>query len=161
MSEGVTIEIPIHFDSGQGGQRLLRAGAAPPRAAAPEGRPPRLARLMALAIRFDELVRTGEIEDFAAIAELGHVTRARVSQITNLLNLAPDIQEAILFLPPVRGDRDGVSEREARAIAAEADWATQREGWSRISTLCGDPAPASSTRRAQRDDGRPSHRGTR
>lgn len=129
MSEGVTIEIPVHFDSGQGGQRLLRAGAAPPGAAAPEGKPPRLARLMALAIRFDELVRTGEIEDFAAIAELGHVTRARVSQITNLLNLAPDIQEAILFMPNVEGDRDAVSEREARAVAKEAAWERQRRLW--------------------------------
>jgi hypothetical protein len=27
------------------------------------------------------------------------VTRARVTQIMNLLKLAPDIQEAILFLP--------------------------------------------------------------
>src|SRR3712207_3152134 len=33
------------------------------------------------------------------VARLGHVTRARVTQIMNLLNLAPDIQEAILFLP--------------------------------------------------------------
>lgn len=132
MSEGVTIEIPVHFDSGQGGQRLLRAGAAPPRAAAPEGRPPRLARLMALAIRFDELVRTGEIEDFAAIAELGHVTRARVSQITNLLNLAPDIQEAILFLPQIEGDDEAASERAVRAIAMEPDWRQQRGLWRKI-----------------------------
>ena len=31
----------------------------------------------------------------ADLARLGHVTRARITQIMNLLMLAPDIQEAI------------------------------------------------------------------
>lgn len=132
MNEGVTIEFPVHFTTGQGGQRMLNSGHAPVPKEAPAGKPPRLARLMALAIRFDALVRTGEVEDFAAIAELGHVTRARVSQVVNLLNLAPDIQEAILFLPPVRGDREAVSERALRVIAAEADWDSQRRAWAEL-----------------------------
>jgi hypothetical protein len=45
------------------------------------------------------------------LADLGHVTRARVCQIMNLLQLAPDIQEAILFLPRVEGGRDPIKER--------------------------------------------------
>lgn len=67
--------------------------------------------------------------DFAEIAELGQVTRARVSQIVNLLNLAPDIQEAILFLPRVAGEREAVSEREIRELAGVLDWSRQRELW--------------------------------
>jgi hypothetical protein len=54
---------------------------------------------MALAIRMEKLVRSGEVTDYADLARLGHVTRARVTQIMNLLSLAPDIQEEILFLP--------------------------------------------------------------
>jgi hypothetical protein len=67
-------------------------------------RPPRIACLLALAHRFDELVRLGAVRDYAELARLGHVTRARVTQIMNLLNLAPDLQESILWLPATLGD---------------------------------------------------------
>jgi len=129
MNEGVTLDFTVHFTTGRTGQRVMNAGEKPPPAPVPDGRVPRVSRLMALAIRFDNLVRLGEVADFADIAELGQVTRARVSQIVNLLNLAPDIQEDILFLPPVAGDRDAVSEREVRAIAGEPDWGRQRARW--------------------------------
>jgi hypothetical protein len=45
----------------------------------------------------DQLVRTGEVTGYAELAALGHVTRARMSQIMGLLCLAPDIQEGVLF----------------------------------------------------------------
>jgi len=54
------------------------AGQAPPVAA---GRVPRVARLMALALRFEELVRTGAVRDYAELARLGQVSRARITQI--------------------------------------------------------------------------------
>jgi hypothetical protein len=82
----------------------------------------RIARLLALAIRMEGLVREGEIRDYAAVASLGCVTRARVSQILKLLNLAPDIQEQILFLPPIRG----LNERTLRPISKQIDWDEQR-----------------------------------
>jgi hypothetical protein len=55
---------------------------------------------MALALRLHELVRTGQVTNYSTLASLGQVTRARISQIASLLHLAPDLQEAILFLPP-------------------------------------------------------------
>ena len=61
---------------------------------------PRIARLMALAIRFEALLREETIRDYAELARLGHVTRARMTQITKLLHLAPDIQEQILSCRP-------------------------------------------------------------
>src|ERR1035437_129673 len=64
---------------------------------------PRIARLMAIAIRFERLVRTGTIRDYAELARLGRVTRARITQIMKLLDLAPDIQEQILLLPLIQG----------------------------------------------------------
>lgn len=129
MSDGITLDFKVHFTMGRCGMRILNAGDEPEPVSVAPGRTPRIARLMALAIRFDDLVRSGEVADFAEIAELGQVTRARVSQIVNLLNLAPEIQEAILFHPPVAGERDAVSERAVRVIAAEADWGVQREMW--------------------------------
>lgn len=93
---------------------------------------PRVTRLMALAIRFDQLIREGEVRDLADIARLGHVTRARVTQIMNLLHLAPDIQEAILDLPRVERGHDPVTERDLRPIAAIVNWRKQRRMWKTL-----------------------------
>jgi hypothetical protein len=100
--------------------------------ATPTGRVPRILRLMALAIRFDGLLRRGEVKDYAELARLGHVTRARVTQIMTLLNLAPDIQEAILLLPPVDAGRDPVKEWQVRPVAAEPSWGRQRRNWREL-----------------------------
>jgi hypothetical protein len=100
MSMPLTVECEFHFERrGQGAARQLETGPPVPCPALEPGRVPRVSRLMALAIRFDGLVRSGAVADYAALADLGHVSRARISQIMNLLLLAPDIQEQILFLP--------------------------------------------------------------
>lgn len=93
------------------------------------GRVPRVARLMALAIRLDQLIQSGEVADQAELARVGHVTRARLTQIMNLLQLAPDIQETILFLPETERGRDAVTERDLRSITSESDWRSQRKTW--------------------------------
>ena len=82
----------------------------------------RIARLMALAIRFEGLVNDGTVRDYADLARRGHVTRARMTQIMKLLDLAPDIQEQILFLPPIVG----LNERNLRSIVRRIDWDEQR-----------------------------------
>ena len=102
---------------------------SPPRA--PTGRVPRVAHLLALAHKIDGKVRTAEFNDLADAARQLELTRARVSQITNLLLLAPEIQEAILDLPRVTG-RDPITERQLRPIAAEADWNRQQALWSDV-----------------------------
>ncbi len=98
-------------------------------AAANTGKLPRVTRLMALAIKFDGLVRDGVIRDYADLARLGHVTRARATQVMNMLNLAPDIQEEILFLPPTTAGRDPISERALRRVTAILRWDRQRKLW--------------------------------
>lgn len=90
---------------------------------------PRLAKFMALAIRFDELVRTGQVADYAELARLAHVTRARMTQIMNLLMLEPDIQEAILFLARVESGRDPINVPYIQRIALTPDWRKQRRMW--------------------------------
>jgi len=87
---------------------------------------------MALALRLDELVRTGVVADYAELARLGHVSRARISQILSLLALAPDIQESLLFLPAVQRGRDPIHLRQLQPLAALLDWQQQRRLWQAL-----------------------------
>jgi hypothetical protein len=103
---------------------------------------------MALAIRFQQLLRQGVVADYAALAHLGHVSRARVTQIMNLLCLAPDLQEALLFLPRIERGRDPIILRDLQRIAAVLDWRAQRRLWEQQQR---DMAAASTTKAACRN----------
>jgi hypothetical protein len=87
--------------------------------------------MLAMAHRIDGKVRSGELRDLADAARAIGVTRARMTQIMNLLLLAPAIQGAILDLAPVTG-RDPVSERSLREIVAEPNWDQQLELWNEV-----------------------------
>ena len=89
---------------------------------------PRIARLMALAIRFEGLLRDKTIRDYAELARLGRLTRARMTQIMKLLDLAPDIQEQILFLPLIKG----LNERNLRPVVSRIDWHERRRLFQKI-----------------------------
>jgi len=127
--KGLTIQRQVHFGRGRNSRKIIHEGPPPETPPTPTGRVPRISKLMALALRFDRLIETGEITDQAEIARLGHVSRARVTQIMNLLQLAPDIQEAILFLPRTQHGRDPICEIMVRPIAAILDWRKQRQMW--------------------------------
>jgi hypothetical protein len=131
MSLTLTIEVLVAFrPSGRGRHQERSSGAA--KASLPAGRVPRVARLMALALRLDELVRTGQVASYSALAALGHVTRARICQILNLIQLAPDLQEALLFLPPTVRGRDPIILADLMPIAAACDWRKQRRLWRKL-----------------------------
>lgn len=127
----LTVECKVHFEIGRKTRKKLEAGDAPPdpEALVEPGRVPRISRLMALAIRLERLLAEGVARDYADLARLGGVTRARLTQIMNLTLLAPDIQEALLFLPRTLGGRDAITEPQLRAIAAVPDWRKQRRMW--------------------------------
>jgi hypothetical protein len=57
---------------------------------------------MALAIECDRLISDGVIKNQSELAHYAQVTTARMTHIMWLTNLAPEIQEAILFLPRAR-----------------------------------------------------------
>ena len=128
---GLTVTHQVHFQRGRKSRKVIIEGP-PPETAVPVGRVPRIARLLALALRLERLIESGEVKDQAEIARLGHVTRARVTQIMNLLHLAPDIQEAILFLPLTVKGRDPIREKMVRPIAAELNWRAQRMMWAKV-----------------------------
>jgi hypothetical protein len=78
---------------------------------------------MALAIKFQSMTDRGEVRDYADLARLGFVTRARLTQIMNLLLLAPDIQERLLSL----ASADAVRETQLRQVAGIVEWREQRQ----------------------------------
>jgi hypothetical protein len=96
-------------------------------------RPANVAALLALAHHVQRLIDAGRITDRAEVARRLHWTRARVSQVMDLLLLAPDIQEEVLFLEA--GTR--VTERALRSFVRREDWHQQRVAWSK---LVGDAA---------------------
>ncbi|MCO6436928.1 MAG: hypothetical protein J5J06_07560 [Phycisphaerae bacterium] len=130
----VTTRSTIHFARARRGRKELRHGNAPPPPSSVFGRVPRISRLIALAIRMKKLVDAGEVSDYAELARLGHVTRARLTQLMNLTLLAPDIQEEVLFLPPVESGRDPIRELQLRPITLVPDWRKQRRMWRELTT---------------------------
>lgn len=127
-TEALKIERAVHFGRrGHGARKELRAGPAPKQL--PPGRVPRVARLLALALKFEGQLRSGEIATANEVARLGRVTHARVSQVMALLSLAPDIQENVLFLPLTERGRDPVRMRQLLPVARELDWQKQRRLW--------------------------------
>jgi len=130
-------DVPV--DSGVQVEVMLRLGPArrekgsetilePPTDTRP--RIPRLTRLMALAIKFQGMLDRGEVEDYSDLAKLGYVTRARITQIMNLLHLAPNIQEEILS-HKVCSPR--IFERRLRLVTAQVLWQDQRFLWRSMS----------------------------
>src|SRR5450432_3419297 len=91
---------------------------------------------MAVAHHLEQLVVSGKVKDYAELARLGHVSRARITQIMNLLLLAPEIQEEILFLPKTVSGHDSIKLRHLQAVALERDWERQRERWQQLSLDC-------------------------
>jgi hypothetical protein len=69
---------------------------------------------------------SGEVKSMAELARLGRVSRARITQIMDLLLLAPEIQEKILTAassPPLRS---------LLKICQNPVWVDQRRSWIRI-----------------------------
>ena len=126
-TEGRTVAYRIHFVRG-GPRKVLVDGPKPGRLP----RVPRVARYLALAVRFEQQIRAGVVKDYAEIARLGHVDPSRVTQIMDLLQLAPDIQEEILFLPLVATAADPVLLSDLLPIARLRYWRQQRPRWREL-----------------------------
>ncbi len=104
---------------------------------AQSGRIPRIAKLVALASRMQSMLESGEVVSFQQLAELGRISQPRMTQIMSLLNLAPDIQEELLYLPEVMQGKAQIHERLLRPLTTEMDWRVQRRIWGRIRKIHG------------------------
>ena len=126
----VTLEIEITIDPARSQYPGRRPKSPNPELPIPP-RIPRIARLMALAVRFQDMVDHGEVRDYADLARLGYVSRARVTQIMNLLNLAPAIQESILFIDSSKA-RPALTEHALRRITSRTLWDEQLVLWTAL-----------------------------
>ena len=96
-----------------------------------ERRPARVARRLALAHRIAADIEAGRYQDYADVARHHGLTRARLTQLMNLLLLAPDIQEEVLALEfPVGWEP--VSERALRRVLGSLCWEDQRVVWAEL-----------------------------
>lgn len=67
------------------------------------------------------------ITDQAELARIGHVSRARLTQIMDLNLLSPGIQEEIILCEIWNETKETCCEHDLRGIAAEYNWKLQRE----------------------------------
>ncbi len=151
----LVIDRPFHLKPSPrraGGYRLKAVpGHEPPPEEPATDRVHPLARCMALAIETKRLIESGVVADAAEIALVAGVTRARVSQVLKLTMLAPDIQEAILFLR----DKECVDPKQVQAIALRLLWDDQRQQIEGQVPCLGASAGPSGQADYSPDDGNP------
>ena len=124
----LTMEFEVHFSRDGHGLRAKPGPKPKPsveEASAPK-KLPRVVRMLALAHHLDNLLQKGIVKDYADIARLAGLSRARITQIMNLLLLAPEIQEQMLGTPEVVR---GVNERNVRLVVKKVEWENQRILW--------------------------------
>jgi len=102
-------------------ERGTRVPASPPL--------PRISRLLALALKMEEMIQAGTVKKYSDLAHLGQVSAARITQLMNLLHLAPDIQEQILS-----PDTPMIELRESavRKLSSVVLWDDQRVRWQEL-----------------------------
>lgn len=131
MNKPVSVDFQFSIKQrGRGAKKRIVEGAAQSDESKPAlERIPRISRYMALAIHFEDLIRQGVVTDYADLARLGHVTRARVTQIMNLRLLAPEIQEELLLGEKNCDDRTPIQLKSLQVLATRCSWQTQRKLW--------------------------------
>lgn len=142
------VEFPVQFSRGPKGRRLSEradpagptGSVASPSKAGSASSVPKITRLLVLGHHFERLVREGKVRDYAEIARLTGLTRARVTQIVNLTLLAPEIQEAILNMSSTLRGRDAVTEHDLRPHVTQVEWERQRHVWAqdKLSIIASD-----------------------
>jgi hypothetical protein len=90
----------------------------------PVRRPARVAIMLALAHKIQVAIDGGVVRDRAEAASRLGLSRARISQLLDLMLLAPDVQEQILFSESVDG-LEPMSERAVRAAVRTGSWREQ------------------------------------
>lgn len=124
------IEVTVAFEP----RSRVRARARAEAATAVRRYPARIARQLALAHALQRGVERGEFRDYADMARSLGFTRARITQIMDLLLLAPDIQDQILHLELPAGAPQP-TERALRRVLRSPIWSEQRACWHRLAMV--------------------------
>ncbi len=136
MNKPVSIDFQFSIKQrGRGAKKRIVEGASQSDESKPAlERIPRISRYMALAIHFEDLIRQGVVTDYADLARLGHVTRARVTQIMNLRLLSPAIQEELLFMGRPAHWAESIQLKRIQSICSEVNWVLQLNLWKEMTS---------------------------
>ncbi|MBU4375873.1 MAG: hypothetical protein KKD29_00160 [Candidatus Omnitrophica bacterium] len=89
---------------------------------------PRLRQTLVLAYQVQKLLKDDKAKTMKQVAQWLNMTPARISQIMNLLFLAPDIQKEILLSKNEKVHQ--LTEYKIFKIIMEIDWQKQRAMWN-------------------------------
>jgi hypothetical protein len=110
----------------------------------PRHRPAAVARILALAHHLDAALERGTLKNRTELSrQLGFVT-TRVSQILNLVRLAPDIQDDVLHLQVSGLGPEPLRACDLEGIARLLDWSEQRRAYAELRPSSSVEAGASS-----------------
>ncbi len=137
----------MNFHPVRGARGSLEYVEGPP--PAPKPRPLRVARMLAVAHALSGMLGRPGGPSRREMARALKMTEARLSQLLDLVLLAPDIQEDLLFLEVAPG-RDPIPERALRSVVRALAWREQRRRFARLRETAhcapgGGAAPAAAT----------------
>ncbi|HIG29957.1 MAG TPA: hypothetical protein EYQ50_20040 [Verrucomicrobiales bacterium] len=128
----VNLSIQTHFKKGRRGRLLLAKGCKKNK---PEiTQVSRIGKLMALAIKYENLLRRGVVQDYAGLARRLGVDRSLITRVMNLRLLAPDIQEQLVGVNKSAAGLDMIHLKEVIPITHVLHWDSQRIMWQKLQT---------------------------
>ncbi|WP_309400032.1 hypothetical protein [Cerasicoccus maritimus] len=128
-----SVTLDIHLALGRCGHQRIRPGKKP-KSAKPT-RLPRVTRLMALAIKYGDMLDQGVVSNQEGLARLAGVDRSHVSRILRLRLLSPEIQEWLLNLPETTESRDPVTWEQLDELIRMPSWQSQRESLQQLGVV--------------------------
>lgn len=128
MTQSISLE--VHLEPGHCGHKLVRKGRKPK--SAKTTREPRIKRLMALAIKYEQLTETGAICSHQELAFLAGADRSQISRIMRLRLLAPKIQETLLNLPEAPKGQDPILWRHINPLTRIDCWNEQQQRFEKL-----------------------------
>lgn len=131
MSASISLE--VHIAPGRCGHKKIRTGKKPKHTT--PNRLPRITKLMALAIKYEQLLDSGQIEGQDALARLAGMDRSSISRLLRLRLLSPRIQEQLLELPQTDKGREKISMRAVEALVRIHDWCEQEVRFKKFKTI--------------------------
>jgi len=128
---------PIRFNSKEDLQKAyLSARSSVPSLPGEAGTPPVVAHF-STALKWQRLLDSGRFKSRNAIARSEGISRARVTQLLSLLNLAPQIREYITSMPETsKNGRRLITEHIVRPITSIKDQREQIAAFERITGVC-------------------------
>jgi len=121
QTEAAAPTIRAKFRPSRAMMQLVAAVPATHQKAAPRAPVARGAQMLAMAHEVERLVEAGEVPSYAHAARALGLTRARLTQLMNLLLLSPAVQERVL------AEELGATERSLRRLVGEPEWGVRQE----------------------------------